>query len=406
MTDFILTPSGLSTQTQEEVKAVIDAKIRATFGINTNTQLSSGFGQLSNIFAELLALQQQVQLSVYRSFDPSAATGVILDQRAALTGSTRDGATSSEVDGLLTFSGVGTMDDGDLIADDNGNEWELANGPHTGPGVFAATFTTVNTGPITALANTPWTLVTVVAGLDSFTNPTDDADPGRDQQSDPQFRVDRQIELYSANVGGLLAIRAVVNKVTGVETCRVYHNPTGPGVDANGIPFKAFNVVVSTNPSTPGAALQQSIFDAILSALGAGGAAYGTDFTGTAEDAEGGLEPIAFDTEDGVDIYVSIVLVTTDTEQSISTNLSETVRTAVLEYAQINFTGLGQNQLEPEYIGIIAALQASGEISGVVNVLVQLSRVAITGPFFNPLEINIRERPSFESGNIVAAVTL
>jgi len=39
-----------------------------------------------------------------------------------------------------------------------------------------------------------------------------------------------------------------------------------------------------------------------------------------------------------------------------------------------------------------------------VSVLVELSRVALVGPYADPVEIGIRERPSFESVNVDVVV--
>lgn len=407
---FELTPAGLSTQTQEQLVEEITAKLRGTFGNNLNTSTSTIMGQLVNIFAEFRGLDQQVVLAVYRAFDPNSALGVALDRLAAITGSIREGETFSVVDGLLEFSGAGTMFVGDTIQnDDNSTIWQLigANVVSAGPWpeFLNATFAAVVAGPTLAQANTNWSLVTAVPGLTGFENATDDADPGRLAQSDPDFRISRQIEIYARGQGPLLAIRGVVSKVDGVTAVRVYHNPSIMPADSDGIPFKAFNVVVETSPSPPGSALQQSISDAIFSAMGAGGEAYGTDFNKTVTDVEGNPQPdIRFDLVDEVDIYVILDLSTAGTEQPISDNLVEVVEAAVLEKAQADFSGLGQNQLGLEYVGIVAALQDSGQISGVTVSTVRLSRVGPGGPYFDPLEIGIRERPSFESVNIQAIV--
>jgi uncharacterized phage protein gp47/JayE len=403
-TTLELTPEGLLTQTQQEIIEELTAKLRATFGNNLNTSTESIMGQLVNIVSEFRALDQQVLLAVWRSFDPNSAIGVALDRLAALTGSVREGSTVSVVDGILTFSGAGTVNDGDLINnDDNETQWEAVGGPYVSAGPWPeeidATFNAVLPGPTLANANTNWSLVTAVPGLDSFTNPNDDADPGQLAQTDPQFRETRQIELYSQNIGGLAAIRAVVSKVPGVVTARVYHNPNNPaGID--GIPFKAFNVVVETNPSPPGVQLRQNIANAIFSATGAGGEAFGTDYTETVVDDEGQPHSISFDLVDEVDVFAIIDLETAGTEQAISPNLDTVVAEAVLAFAQANFNGIGQNQLGFEWSAIVSNLQDSGEISGVTGVVIRLSRVGFGGPFFDPLEIDIRERPSFESVNI------
>lgn len=403
-----LTTSGLETQTQEEIVAELSAKIRATFGNNTNTNPSSIMGQLINIISEFRALDQQVLLSVYRSFDPNSAIGVALDRLAALTGSVRKGATRSVVEGLLTFSGAGTVNDGDIIENaDTGSQWQAFGGPYVaaGPGDIPASFESVDFGPVLANAGTTWNLVTIVPNLVGFANPVDDAALGRTQETDPDFRVRRQVELYSQNVGGLAAIRSTVSRVEGVETVRVYHNPQTQPVDADGIPFKAFNVVVETQPTPPPAALQQSIADAIFSATGAGGEAFGTDYNLTVTDVEGNPQPnIRFDLVDQVPIFVNITASTIGTEQPISTNLGQVIADEVLARARADFSDIGRNQLGFEYVGIVFDLQNSGEISGVVSVTVELSRVSAAGPFVDPVEIDVRERPRFESSQISVTV--
>lgn len=408
---FELTADGLSTQTQAEICDELAAKLRSTFGNNLNTSTSSIMGQLKNIVSEFRGLDQQVALAVYRSFDPNSAIGVSLDRLAALTGSLREGATFSVVDGILTFSAAGTANPGDLIKnDDNGTEWQLTGGPHTAVGPYPeeidATFAAVVAGPTLANANTNWSLVTAIPNLTGFTNPADDANVGQNQQTDPEFRVDRQVEIYSPLSGPLRAIKAVVSKVPGVVTVRVYHNPSEQPTNADGLPFKSFNVVVETNPSTPDLALQQAIADAIFSVMGAGGEAFGTDFNLTVVDVEGNPQTnIRFDLISLVDVFIAITLDTTGSEQALSQNIEAVVEAAVLEKAQTDFNGIGRNQLEFEYEGIVAALQQSGQISGVTTVTVNMSTVGIGGPFLSPLPIGVRERPDFDSPNIVATVT-
>ena len=204
------------------------------------------------------ALDQAELLAVYRRFDPNSAAGVALNALAALTGSVRRGATSSVVDGVVEFDQAGNYPNGSIIRnEDDGSTWALINGPLVfgGPGTLDATFQAIDTGPLIANAGTPWSPVTLVPGFVSFTNPTDDATIGRDEESDEDFRRRRQLELYSQNVGPLLSIQGVVSKVSTtngeVTNVRVYHNPATSPADADGIPFKAFNVLVETDPPLP-----------------------------------------------------------------------------------------------------------------------------------------------------------
>ena len=406
---FAVTISGVTTDTQEEVRAELVSKLQATFGVNVNTTTSSNFGQLTNILSEYRATAQQAALAIAASFDPDSATGVLLDQRAALTGTTRKGATQSDVTGVLTFSAAGTVSDGDLISNSaTGTQWAAINGPYVigAAGDIAATFQAVDTGPLAAAGGTAWTLVTAVPNLTGFAN-TEDAVLGRDEETDPDFRRRRRTELYSQGIGFKAAISAVASRVDGVDTVRTYHNPSTQPADADGIPFKAFNVVFETTPTVPGTALQVSICEAILSATGAGGQAYGTDYTQIVLDSEGQSQPISFDTITLVPIYVSVTVSTTGTEQVVSEGMAEVIEAQTLETANTTLNNINQDQYSYTYLGIVAALQAEGSITGATSVTIGISRVSLADAISggsDPVAIGKRERPSFSSANIQATV--
>jgi hypothetical protein len=396
---------GLQTQTQQQIADELAELLRDQFGVNLVTSTDSLMGQIVNILAELRAIDQQALLSVYRSFDPNGAQGAALDARLTLTGSVRQGALSSVVDGVLTFSGVATMSNGDLIKNDgNASLWELTDGPHTSAGPFpeviAAQFTAVETGPTLANAGTTWSEVTVIPDLDGFTNASDDANPGRSQETDADARKRRLVELYSQGQGPLATLRGAVSKVVGVTTARVYHNPTINPIDADGIPFKAFNVVVETNPSVPGAALQQAIFDAIWSSTGGGGYAYGSDFVGQVVDSEGTPQPAAFDTVTLRDVELEIDLVTSTSEDPITANIEAVVAEQIIAIAQANHELAGRDVRALDYSGIVYALLAAGTISGVDAVVVRMSFAPAAPAAVDKLDVGIRERPDFDSGQI------
>jgi hypothetical protein len=399
---FGLTANGLATQTQSEIFDELAARVQAQFGTNTNVDISSIMGQWINITAEVQALDQSELLAVWRRFDPNSAEGVALNALAALTGSVRRGATSSVVDGLAEFSGAGTLPNGSLIRnEDNSTTWELINGPlvFAGPGTLAAIYRAVDTGPILANAVPPttWSVVTVVPGFVGFTNPTDDATIGQNEESDEGFRRRRQRELYSQNIGPLLSIQGVVSKVNTsngrVTDVRVYHNPAANPADTDGIPFKAFNVVVETDPplplpQIPGPTnpLAQDIADAIFSATGAGGESYGTSYGDTttiplnlitvtdAEDQAQG--PIEFDVVEDIDIFIDIDIevfsnnddgpvVPSDPQQ-----MADLIRSTVATSLTGAFVQLGRDARALDTSGVIQSLILDGELSGIKSAIV------------------------------------
>ena len=406
---LVLDESGLNIQTQQEINEERGQLIRDAFGVNTRLDAKSIMGQINNIDAELLALCHQALLAVYRSFDPASAIGRALDARLTLTGSQREGATFSTVDGTLTFSAGATMNNGDQIKNSTTSDlWQLTSGPHTAVGPFPETipaqFTAVETGPKIAIAGTTWDPVTIIAGLDGFTNPTDDAEVGTDRASDGKARQDRTVELYSQGSGPLAAIQSVVSKVAGVVNVRAYHNvdedPVGTQPLNLDIPFKAFNVVVETNPLVPTAAIEQAIYDAIWSVMGAGGEAWGTDFSGFVVDTEGVSQPISFDTVTIDDILIELDLITSTTEDAITPNLDTIVAAEVLSQAQSRFEVAGRDVRSDELAAIVFEMQKAGTISGVDGVDVRLAISPGVPATKTKESIALRKKPDFDSANI------
>lgn len=398
---LVLTPSGLQTQTQAEIIEELQVRVQADFGVNTNVSASSIMGQLINIIAEVQAFDQQILLGVYRAFDPNSSIGVALNSLAALTGSIRRGATQSVVEGLAEFGAAGVLPQGSLIQnDDNTTTWALINGPivFAGAGSLLAIYQAVDTGPILANAGTNWSVVTVVPDFLGFTNPSDDATIGQIQESDETFRRRRQTEIYSQNIGPLLSIQGVVSKVNttngAVTNVRVYHNPANNPVDSDGIPFKAFNVVVRTDPPLPDPQiagpiepLAQDIADAIFSATGGGGESFGTDY-GVVEiinviDVENQAQgPIEFDLIKTLDIFVDITMelftnlddgpIVPDDPQE----MADLVRSTVAETLTESFVIIGRDARALDTSGIIQLLIVQGELSGVASAVVGVGTAA------------------------------
>ena len=402
MSGFILTSEGLIIQAQVEALDELIAKIRAQFGPNLNVAITSIMGQILNIEAEDRATDQEVVLAVYRSFDPATAIGVALDARASLTGSVRKGQQFSTAEGLFTFSGAAVVPNGAQVRlDQTETVWEVINGPivSAGPGTETGQVQAVDPGEITALTTPDWSIITVIANWDAFEN-TEDADLGRLVESDSGFRARRQIELFSQGEGPLAAIKANVSRVNGVDSVRVYHNPATNPVDADGIPFKAGNVVVETTPNPPTPELQQLIFDAMFFSQGLGGQFFGTDFSGVVIDPEGVAQPVAFDLVAEIDVFVRITLTTSTSEEPITPNLNDIVAARVLETGNAKYSGLGSDVKAVDFTGEVQNLKNEPDnVTGIDGILTEVS---FDGIFYvtTKLAIGIRERADYDSARI------
>lgn len=401
--------NGLATQTQVEVRDELFESLDGRFGFPLHRDPTED--PLANVVeavAELEALTQQALLSLHSSLDPNGARGRPLDARVGLTGTTRDGATRSQVDGLLTFTGAATVPNGARYRHGpTSTIWEVTDGPHVavGAGTIAATLTAIEPGPLEADAASSWANVTVIANVTGFTNPSESAIPGRQRELDVDLRRRRNDELYAQGQGPLAAVQGAVSDVDGVIGCRAYHNPSTFPEDANGIPLKAINVVVETSPAVPTGDQQDAIRAAIWSALGGGGEAFGTSYTGTVTDTEGVAQPVAFDVVANVDIWIEIDLVTTGAEVAITPNIENVVAAAVLALATASYSVAGRDVLALDYSGEVARLQALGLISGVVGVNVRLAIDPDSPAPVTSLAIGIREKPAFDALRIAVAQT-
>ena len=381
---FTIDSDGLEVETRDEITAAILTRLQAKFGGTLNTQVTSLSGQFAYIVGELLAVYQQLVLQAVRNRDPNAAVGVFLDQLAALTGSVRNGATYSEVEGTLTATGACVVADGTLITNvEFGGQWQTINGPYVfgGAGTMDAIVQAVESGPVNAQAGNTWEAVTIIANLTGFTNPTEDATLGRVVELDPAFRFRRTQELFARGNGPLAIVAGVVGRVDGVESVRVYHNPdeSPVGTDPNrnlDIPFKAGNVVVKTSPSVPGAALQQAIFDTMWAAGGLGVEFYGTDYSGSVTDTEGQSHTVAFDVVAEVDVYLRVTIETSAEDEPIvpldPQTMAELIQDACVERAgELAIPGRDFRALD--YTGTITALITAGELSGISSLVVEVS---------------------------------
>lgn len=107
-TEYGVTAQGYKAMAFTDVKADLEAALQSAFGNNVNLAPSSVNGQYVGIMAERLTLLWQLGQSVYNANNPSAASGVALDNIAALNGLSRLAArpTVTEPQPVQTSGGV------------------------------------------------------------------------------------------------------------------------------------------------------------------------------------------------------------------------------------------------------------------------------------------------------------
>ena len=153
MSSFGVTDTGFLLKTFEDIKSEIEEEQKTLFGDQFNTASDSVAGQLNGVITDKLAELWEVAELIYRSQDPSAATGDALDSIGKLTGTVRQAATATTVV-VSVFSTAGTtVTEGDTIEASDGTVYEASSTVVIPASASTdVTYEAQVTGAITALA--------------------------------------------------------------------------------------------------------------------------------------------------------------------------------------------------------------------------------------------------------------
>lgn len=370
--------AGLVTQTFDESRAAIVAKLTGAFGA-VNTDTSSVFGQLASIMAEMDTAQQQAMLALWQAMDPAQAQGIALDHIAAITGTVRGPAVAASV--VLTFNAANPMMSvpaGTVVTQTaTGATWTTqATANLLNPYVEA---TCDLPGAQAAPAGSAWSLVVADPNVASIANALDGV-LGTTGERDSQLRQRRNVELFAASQGPLRSLAGRVSRVEGVKSVRAYHNPATYPVDAFGVPFKAFEVVVEPASSPASIELRQAIARAIWGGMGAGGESAGAE-SEVITDSESVSQTIKFSLVSPLDVWVKVTLTATGAELATQTAAqAQDVLRPLYQAAAPTLEVPGRDLTSMDIMTIVAGAMASGALTGFVGASVEFAP-AIIGPW-------------------------
>lgn len=324
-----LDSTGITIPTQAELKAEIDADLKANFaallpaGAVLNTE--TGFlGRFSDLMAEKIRKVYELVLDVYSNGFADSAVGDAQANLAAMSGTIKGAGAPSQVVCTLQLDGPATYLAGTLVASVAGDpDARFENrddvvAPAGSPATVTGTvWVAQSVGPTVADAGTLTETETVVTGWSDnatpITNPAD-AVLGESAESSEDLRARRLRELAGAGEGtepAILAALSALLEASGVVNGQVILLANeGDSTDANGVPPHAFEAVVydGTNlgdtPLVPDDDVAQAIWEHKSAGTGTAG---NTDGTATKED--GGLVEVAFSRPAEVAVYLEIDLV-------------------------------------------------------------------------------------------------
>ena len=253
--------TGLTIDTLNEIVAALEAGYRAIYGVDVNLESNTPDGQLINLYAQANRDLQEVIQRINSGFDVNQAIGIVLDQRVALLGIERQGATFTQqqveitTNGALTLAGLDAEANnpdgvGYTVKDDAGTQFILLdtfNAPIAD--TYNLTFRAKDLGAITTLPNTITNPVTEVLGVTGINNPTGVLEVGLDGELDSTLRVRATRSTANKSKGFIDGLTGLLLNVEGVTDVRVYENDTAI-VDADGIPAHGIWVICEGGANT------------------------------------------------------------------------------------------------------------------------------------------------------------
>ena len=329
--------AGLHLPTYNDIlkKRIDDTK--AIFGIDIYLANDSPDYQiLANESLMLYETMQAIQYA-YNQMSPVTAVGVGLSSLVQLNGITRNKATHSTCDVLLTGTSAVTITNG-KVQDKSGNLWNLpspitlkAVGEHYELTVSA---TCETSGAITALIGDIDIIATPTAGWTGVTNAVA-ATPGQNAETDAELRTRQAISVALPSQTMLAGTIAAIAALDNVTRYAVYENPTNSthygdaGVPFEGAPAHSITCVVEGGTIL-------DIAKAIYYNRGLGCYMNGDVETDITDAEYGTVTTVRFYRPTNVPVYIEIEI------HQLSGYLSGTdvlIKAAVAEY--INSLGIG-----------------------------------------------------------------
>lgn len=248
----IIDANGLTIKTRDEIAQYLingdaeTAGLKAIFGDDINTDSNTPDGQMIGIFAQAARDNLEVAAQVNAGMDPDLAVGSILDQRCAINGVFRIGATFTRVMVTITVSktvalvGLDTSEtDVYTIADSSGARYLLVEGDTFTSGSHTVEFRAEVAGYNDPQPNTITSPQTIISGVTSVTNAAVAFVVGQNMESDESLRGRRSRSVSLPSAGFLSSMISGLLNTPDVTDAAVYENTTnsedGDGIPAHGI---------------------------------------------------------------------------------------------------------------------------------------------------------------------------
>ena len=294
-----VTDTGITAPTYDVILAWYLTQYRAIYGADVVLDNSTQDGQWIAIQAQAMNVCNQAMITVFNSFSPAKAQGAALSSNVKINGITRDPATNSTCDVVISGD-VGTVITNGTVQDAaNRNTWNLpARVSIPEGGSVTVTATCSVSGPVTGSIGTLTIIGTPTDGWTGVTNKTAAA-IGNPMQTDASLRLQQARSTMLPSVSIMYGIEVGILALPGVSNVKGYENDTDVK-DTNGIPANSISMIVEGGDA-------KEIATVIANKKSMGVPTYGTT-TETVTDSSGNQRVINFFRPKETNIYVKLTL--------------------------------------------------------------------------------------------------
>jgi uncharacterized phage protein gp47/JayE len=311
MTSNYVDETGLHLQALTDIVTELEDGFKTIYGSSINLNPNSPDGQMINLFAQAKIDMLDLVSQVYGSFSPTSAIGVALDQRCAINGVIRAGATYTTTNITVTtdriLSLVGQSSGAVTpftVSDALGNNFYLADNETLGVGPNVLSFISAIAGAVLTTTNTITNIVTITLGVISVNNPSSVTIQGVDEETDAALRLRRSKSVALPSLGYLDGLTGSLLAIPDVLDALVVENATGT-TDGNSIPAHSIWSIVDGGD-------HDIIADVIYKKRNAGCGMYG-NVTVSVPQINNINFPVKFSNPTYEDLYVTMVLTSLST---------------------------------------------------------------------------------------------
>jgi uncharacterized phage protein gp47/JayE len=291
-----VTDTGITPTTLTEYQTLLRAAFKAAFGEAIDVDAKSPQGQFIDNLALSMSQSDDAVISVGGAVNIFRAFSAQIEGLATLIGIPKNRAESTIVTVTLGGTPGNVVPAGSRAKSDSGDTYQIDDDAQLDVGgVTSATMSAIETGPIELLAGELTSIVDIVPGWETVTNPADGV-TGRNIESDSAYRQRYFTELFRNALSVLESMVSVISEQDNVVEVIGTENDTDSPITVQNVSIDPHSIAMVVEGG-----LDQDIADAIrLKKTG------GTGTTGTTTVSDPPHADINFFRPDFIDLEVTI----------------------------------------------------------------------------------------------------